>query len=66
VTDVLSATVLAPSALEAEGAAKVILVLGAASGLRWIDARPGFGALVVCEDGRVLVSEALAQRCDLA
>jgi thiamine biosynthesis lipoprotein len=66
VTDVLSATVTAPSALEAEAAAKVVVVLGAARGLRWLDARLGLGAIVVCEDGRVLVSEALARSCDLA
>jgi thiamine biosynthesis lipoprotein len=65
VTDVLSATVTAPSALEAEAAAKVVVVLGAAEGLRWVDARLGLGAIVVCDDGRVLLSEALGSNCDL-
>jgi thiamine biosynthesis lipoprotein len=55
-TDVLSATVVAPSALVAEAAAKVVVILGAEDGLRWLDHHEGFRALAVCNDGRVVTS----------
>jgi thiamine biosynthesis lipoprotein ApbE len=51
-TDVLSATVLAPSARQAEVAAKVALILGSRAGLAWI----GGGvcpALVVARVGAI-------------
>lgn len=52
-TDVLSATVVAPSAREAEMAAKAALLLGSQAGLAWIDARPALAALLVLEAGPV-------------
>jgi len=55
-TDVLTATVIGPSALDAEVAAKVVLILGAFAGLDWIDSRPQLAALVVREGGAVLRS----------
>ncbi|MBI4786945.1 MAG: FAD:protein FMN transferase [Chloroflexi bacterium] len=55
-TDVLSATVIAPTATEAEMAAKVTLILGSAAGLAWIEAREQLAALLVLENGRVLRS----------
>ncbi len=55
-TDVYTATVLAPNAMEAEVAAKVLLVLGSRLGLEWIENRPGLAALVVLEDGRRMAS----------
>lgn len=61
VTDVLSATVIAPTTLEAEVAAKVALILGSADGLSWIETRPLLAALLVLEDGRVLRSERLRE-----
>jgi thiamine biosynthesis lipoprotein len=56
-TDVLSVTVVAPSARQAEVAAKAALILGSRDGLDWIEARPPLAALVVPESGRVLRSE---------
>lgn len=50
-TDVLSATVIAPSARVAEMAAKVAVILGAEAGLDWIDARPELAALLVMDHG---------------
>jgi thiamine biosynthesis lipoprotein len=55
-TDVLTATVIAPNVMDAEIAAKVLLVLGSRSGLEWIEARPSLSALLVLEDGRCLPS----------
>jgi thiamine biosynthesis lipoprotein len=58
-TDVVTATVVAPSALEAEVAAKTCFILGSSAGLRWVERRPELAALVVREDGKVLRSRAL-------
>jgi FAD:protein FMN transferase len=55
-TDVVSATVVAPSAREAEVAAKVAFILGSQTGLSWIEARPHLAALLVLEDGPVVHS----------
>lgn len=59
VTDVLSATVVAPTALEAESAAKVALILGSRDGLAWLEARPELAGLLVLEDGHVIFSRRL-------
>lgn len=55
-TDVLSATVIAPNASQAEIAAKVALILGTRAGLQWIDARPHLAGLLVAEDGHMIAS----------
>lgn len=61
VTDVLSATVIAPTTREAEVAAKVTLILGSGDGVNWIETRPPLAALLVLENGRVLRSERLQE-----
>ncbi len=53
-TDVLAATIIAPSAREAEIAAKVALILGSRAGLEWVQAREEYAGLFVLESGRVL------------
>jgi FAD:protein FMN transferase len=58
-TDVLTATVIAPTTAEAEVAAKVALILGSANGLQWIDAREELAALLILEDGHVIRSQRL-------
>jgi FAD:protein FMN transferase len=55
-TDVLSATVIGPTTLEAEVAAKAALILGSEAGLKWLEARPQFAGLLVLESGQVLHS----------
>ena len=55
-TDVLSVIVVAPSVIEAEAAAKVVLLSGSESGLQWLEAWPEFAAVIVCEDGRAVYS----------
>jgi thiamine biosynthesis lipoprotein len=55
-TDVVSATVVAPTALDAEVAAKVALLLGQRVGLAWLEARPWLAGLLVGPDGRVATS----------
>jgi thiamine biosynthesis lipoprotein len=56
---VLSATVVAPSAREAELAAKAALILGSHAGLAWIEARPSLAALLVLDSGEHLRSRHL-------
>lgn len=58
VTDVLTATVVAPNVMEAEMAAKVVLILGSREGLEWLERRPGYAGLVVQETGGVITSGA--------
>jgi thiamine biosynthesis lipoprotein len=59
-TDVLSATVIAPSAYRAEVAAKIVLISGSEAGLHWIESQPEFAALIVLDDGRVIFSSRLS------
>ncbi len=58
-TDVLSATVIAPTVLEAEAAAKASLILGSRNGLAWLEARPEMAGLLVLECGQVVRSSRL-------
>lgn len=56
VTDVVQATVLAPTAAEAEAVAKAVVIVGSEAGLRLLD-RPGpGGAIVVTDSGEVLAT----------
>lgn len=60
-TDVVSATAIAPTAREAEVAAKVALVLGSDRGLAWIEARPALAVLLVLEDGQIVSSRRMGR-----
>ncbi len=53
-TDLLTATVIAPSAMEADVAATVALILGSQAGLNWIATHSQLSALVVCQDGTIM------------
>lgn len=61
VTDLLSATVIAPTVTAAEAAAKVALILGSDAALAWLDARPSLAGLLVREDGDVLYSRRMGE-----
>ena len=58
-TDVLSATVIAPTTQDAEVAAKAALILGSRAGTEWIEARENLAGLLVLEDGQVIHSSRL-------
>jgi thiamine biosynthesis lipoprotein len=58
-TDVLSATVVAPTVLEAEAAAKSALIRGGLAGMAWLDADPSLAGFIVLEDGQGLYNERL-------
>ena len=59
-TDVLTATVIAPSAARAEVAAKVALILGSQAGRTWLAARPELAGCLVLDDGRQIRTESFA------
>jgi len=59
-TDVLTATVVAPTAARAEMAAKTALILGSQQGLAWLEARPELAGCLVLEDGRQMRTKSLA------
>lgn len=56
-SDVVSATVVAPTAVEAEAAAKSVLIRGSASGMDWLEADPNLAALLILENGQILYSQ---------
>jgi len=56
-TDVLSATVIAPNLLEAETAAKVVLISGSKAGKAWLETHPPLVGLLVLEDGQKIYSD---------
>lgn len=55
-SDVVSATVVALNAVEAETAAKSVLIRGSLEGLAWLESNPHLACLVILEDGQVLYS----------
>lgn len=59
-TDVVSATVVAPSASMAEIAAKVALLLGSTDGITWLEERPSLAGMLVLENGQVVQSRRLS------
>ncbi|MBL8096575.1 MAG: FAD:protein FMN transferase [Anaerolineales bacterium] len=56
ITDVLSATVIAPTLRQAETAAKTLFMLGSAGAANWLVERPEYKALLVLEDGRLVAT----------
>ena len=58
-TDVLTATVIAPSVTEAETAAKMLLISGSFAGLDWLKTHPYLAAMLVLENGRCLYSKTM-------
>ncbi len=60
-TDILIATVIAPSATEAEMAAKVALMSGSEAGLAWIESDPLLAGMLVLEDGQCIYSEHISE-----
>jgi thiamine biosynthesis lipoprotein len=55
-TDVLTATVIAPTIMKAEAAAKSILILGSQAGLEWLERDPDLACLLILDNGLVYAS----------
>jgi thiamine biosynthesis lipoprotein len=49
--DVASASVIAPTCMEADGVATALVVMGPEEGLAWVEARPWLEALILVRDG---------------
>ena len=60
-TNVMTATIVAPTVMEAEAAAKAVLILGAEEGLKWIKADPELAGIIVLENGHTFYSERISQ-----
>lgn len=56
-TDLMTATVIAPTVMQAEAASKTVMILGSREGIAWLQAAPGLAGLFVLEDGQVLATE---------
>jgi FAD:protein FMN transferase len=56
-TDVMTATIVAPTVMEAEAAAKAVLILGSEEGLMWIESDPVLAGIIVLENGHTLYSQ---------
>jgi len=63
-SDVLSATVVAPSVVDAEVAAKTALILGSRDGLGWVEAHPAYAGILVLTDGQRLFSSRIGTYLD--
>lgn len=59
-TDVITATAIAPSALEAEVAAKMLFLLGSNAGLEWIEAQEFIEGIVITETETIEYSSNMA------
>jgi FAD:protein FMN transferase len=49
-TDLASVTMIAPSVMEAEIGAKVVLILGSQDGLTWLTGQPGLEGMLILQD----------------
>ena len=56
-TDVLTATILAPSVLEAETAAKTVFILGSQAGMQWLKPHPEFTGLLILDNKSIITNE---------
>ncbi len=56
-TNVMTATIVAPTVMEAEAAAKAVLILGGEEGLRWIEVDPVLAGIIVLENGHTFYSQ---------
>ena len=60
-TDVLTATIVASNVLEAEAAAKSVLIRGSMDGLDWLEANPSLAGLLVLDNGEMLYSQKIVE-----
>lgn len=58
-TDLVSVTVVAQTVIEAEMAAKTVLILGSRAGIDWLEQRSGLAGLLIRADGRRIDSACL-------
>jgi thiamine biosynthesis lipoprotein len=54
ITDILTATVIAPSVMEAETAAKTVFILGSCEGMKWLESLDHQAGLFILNDGKIV------------
>ena len=59
-SDVYTATVIAPDVVEAEMAAKMVLILGSEAGLSWLEDQPNLAGYIIKMDNSKLISKHLS------
>jgi thiamine biosynthesis lipoprotein len=60
-TNVMTATIVAPTVMEAEAAAKAVLILGGEEGLKWIEADPVLAGIIALENGHTFYSQRISE-----
>ncbi|MCJ7431955.1 MAG: FAD:protein FMN transferase [Anaerolineales bacterium] len=60
-TNLLSATIIAPTVMEAEAAAKTVMIMGADDGMAWIESNPHLAGLLMVENGHALYSRKMQE-----
>ncbi len=60
-SEVLTATVIAPTTIEAEIYAKTVFLLGAQAGLSFVEARPTLAACVITADNEIILSKSMQE-----
>jgi len=61
VTDILTATVIAPTVIEAESVAKAVFMLGSEAGLEWLESDTGLAGLFILDNGQVRTSQRMEE-----
>ncbi len=56
-TDLLTATILAPSVLEAETAAKTVFILGSQAGMQWLKSHSELAGLLIRDNKSIITNE---------
>ncbi len=60
-SDVVSVTIVAPTAVEAETAAKSVLIRGSVEGLDWLESKSDLAALIILENGSIVYSQRIKE-----
>lgn len=64
-SDLMTATVIASTTVEAEVYAKVVFLLGAEAGLQFVDEQPSLAACVITANGEALISDSFQEYHDV-
>ena len=57
----VSVTIVAPTAVEAETAAKSVLIRGSVEGLDWLESKSDLAALIILENGSIVYSQRIKE-----
>jgi len=60
-TNLLTVTIVAPDVMEAEAAAKAVMIMGADDGLAWVESNPHLAGILMVENGHALYSKKMQE-----